>query len=66
MGDLSVARHYAACTVFEGKIVVTGGYNSNDGLLKSVEEYDYYESKQDYLPYMVEKRCDHATISIGN
>ena len=66
MGDLSVARHYAACTVFEGKIVVAGGYNSNDGLLKSVEAFDYYENKWTYLQDMIEERFNHASVSMGN
>lgn len=35
---------HAACTVYEGKIVVTGGDN-NERYLKSVEAYDYYENK---------------------
>ena len=33
-------RLSAACTVYEGKVVVTGGYNSKG--LKSVEAYDYH------------------------
>ena len=41
IAKIKTARVNAACTVFEGKIVVSGGnYN-----LKSVEAYDYYENK---------------------
>ena len=39
IANLNVVRCYAACTVFEGKIVVTGG-NNNDYFIKSVEAYD--------------------------
>ena len=39
IADLNVARHYAECTVFEGKIFVTGGV-INWPPLKSVEAYD--------------------------
>ena len=53
-------RGYAACTVFEGKIVVTGNY------LKSVEAYDYYENKWTYLPDMNKERSCHASVSMGN
>ena len=65
IADLNVARYYAACTVFEGKIVVTGGEN-NWSSLKSVEAYDYYENKWTFLPEMVEERYFHATVSMGN
>ena len=65
VADLNVARNFAACTVFEGKIVVTGGvYNWNE--LKSVEAYDYYENKWTYLPDMIEERFYHAAASMGN
>ena len=40
-----------ACTVFEGKIVVSGDINSN--VLKSVEAYDYYENKWTNLTNMI-------------
>ena len=54
-------RYYASCTVFEGKVVVTGGSDK-----KSVEAYDYYENKWTYLPDMIEKRSYHASVSMGN
>ena len=44
IADLNVARDFAACTVFEGNIVVTGGKN-NRLLFKSVEAYGFYENK---------------------
>ena len=39
-----------ACTVFDGKIVISGGFNSGYGYLKSVEAYDHYEDKWNFLP----------------
>ena len=62
---MNKSRCYAACTVFEGKIVVTGG-ESNYFTLKSAEAYDYYENKWTYLPDMVEKRSRHNSVSMGN
>ena len=59
--DLNEARERAACAVFEGRIVVTGGYD-----LKSVEQYDYYENKWTYLPDMIEERSVHAAVSMGS
>ena len=65
IADLNEARHYAASTVFEGKVVVTGGEKSWY-TLKSVETYDYYENKWTYLPDMIETRFNHAAVSMGN
>ena len=54
-------RSDAACTVYEGKIVVIGGK-----YLKSVEAYDCYENKWTYLPDINEERCQHASVSMSN
>ena len=57
-------NYHAACTVFEGKIVVTGGKNKLS-ILKSVEAYDYHEDKWTYLPDMIEERSLQAVVSMG-
>ena len=44
--DMNQNRENAACAVYEGKIVVSGGYKY-DEIFKSVEAYDYYEKKMD-------------------
>ena len=59
---MNASRYYAACTLFEGKIVVTGGCFYS----YSVEAYDYYENKWTYLPHMIESRNSHASVSMGN
>ena len=57
----------AACTVFESKIVVTGGSSrSESSRLKSVEPYDYHDNKWTYLPDMKDKRSSHVAVSMGN
>ena len=61
---LSESRSNAACTVFEGKIVVSGGYNWKGS--KSVEAYDHHENKWTYLPYMIDERYCHGSVSMGN
>ena len=67
IADLNLARHGVACAVFEGKIVVTGGYDYKQGTeLKSVEAYDYYDNKWTYLPDMIEERYGHASVSMGD
>ena len=55
--DMNDYRYDAACAVFEGKIIVSGGEN-----LKSVEAYDYYENKWTHLP----GRFQHVLVSMSN
>ena len=57
-------RYLAACTVFEGRIIVTGGIYGRR--LKSVETYDHYENKWISLPEMIYARYDHDVVSMGN
>ena len=59
--NMKVERFHAACTVFEGKIVMSGGRD-----LKSVEAYDHHEDKWTYLPDMIETRCGHSAVTLGN
>ena len=66
IAELNLARDSAASTVFEGKILVTGGQDINTETLNSVEGYDYYENKWTNLPNMLEERNDHAAVSMGN
>ena len=61
IADSNDRRYDAACTVFEGKIVVSGGLGE-----KSVEAFDYYENKWTYLPDMIEKRNDYGAVSMDN
>ena len=55
-------RRDAGCTVFEGKIVVSGGFYN----LKSVEAYDYYENKWNHFPDMIQGKDSHGSVSLGN
>ena len=57
-------RYETTCSVFEGKIVVTGdGYVK---YMKSVEAYDHHENKWIILPNMIKSRKKHTSIVIGN
>lgn len=64
IADMHEQRELADCTVYEGRIVVSGGWNN--GSLKSREAHDNYENKWAYLPDMIEIRHVHASISTGN
>ena len=65
LARMNTSRISPTCTVFEGKIIVTGGRN-NYHELKSVESYDYYKNKWIYLPDMINRRINHAAVSMGN
>ena len=64
-------REKAACTVFEGRIVVSGGsyaheYDYNQKLLDTVEAYDHHEDKWSYFEPMLSQRSNHTAVSISN
>ena len=71
---MNVSREATSCTVFKGKIVVTGGWIEkrlgfrafSSAFSKSVEAYCFHENKWTQLPDMLKERCDHGTVSIGN
>ena len=60
---MKLERHSAACTVFEGKIVVSDGLYSSSS---SVEAFDHHENKWTYLPPIPYGRHDHGAVSMGN
>ena len=60
------ARAYATCSVFGGGIVVSGGLNNNGPDLNTVEIYDHCSNEWSRLPDMIEKRRNHASVSIKN
>ena len=67
IASMNYCRQNSACTVFKGKIVMTGGYDgANDTELRSVEAYYYYENKWDFLPRMINKRTQHGAVCNGN
>ena len=57
--------YFAACTVFEDKIVVSGGVKGFT-MVNSVEAYDHYENKQTYLPDIIKSRSQHSLGSLSN
>ena len=62
---MNCIRQNAACTVFKGKIVLTGGHDGKNSL-RSVEAYDYNENKWDFLPCMINGRSLHGAVCMGN
>ena len=69
IASMGINRQKFACTVFEGKIVVSGGIRKISGnfeRVKSVEAYDRYENIWTCLPDMIEGRADHSLTSMVN
>ena len=63
IAKMNIARRYADCAVFKGKIVVSGAEKKNS---KIVEAYDYYKNKWSRLPDMIEGRSSHGSVGLGN
>ena len=62
---LNEARVSAASTVFEEKVVVSGGY-ANDNILRTVEAYDHVTNTWTYMSSMNHGRCYHTLVAIKN
>ena len=65
VAKLNENRINAACTVFEGRVVVSGGYNVNEELC-TVEAYDHVADKWSYMPSMIHRSCHHNMLAISN
>ena len=52
-------RYLAACVVFQGNIVVSGGINNNNNDLNSVESYDVFANKWSTMPNMINDKSLH-------
>ena len=63
--NMNTCKHFASCTVYEGKIVVTGGQSKNRHL-KLVEAYNHHENKWNNLPDMIVTRYKHGAVRMGN
>ena len=58
----------AASTVYEGKIVVSGGYNNLDArtYVKTVLAYDPFADTWSSMPSMIHGRCLHSSVAVRN
>ena len=62
VAEMNETRCYASCTVFEGKIVVSGGFNIET--LNTVEAYDHVANTWTNMPNMVEERYNHKSVAV--
>ena len=63
VSDMLRARNCHSCVVFDGKIVVTGGYN---GAELSVEAYDHHLNEWTDMPDLLEAKFCHGSVAMGN
>ena len=64
MAGMNLGRSDLACTVYDGKVVISGG--SGDDRFKSVEAYDHIADEWSYLPNMIESRFCHKSVAMKN
>ena len=57
-------RSNAACTVFQGNIVVSGGENINNDYLKTVESYDVFAHKWTPMPNTINRHDAHSLVVV--
>ena len=58
-------RYDAACTVFEGKVVASGG-GCRHHVGRTVETYDHVADTWSYMPNMIKRRSRHDLVAIKN
>ena len=59
---MNESRRHAACSVFDGKTVVSGGIDLQES--RSVEVYDAFSDEWSDMPDMLERRSHHSQVSI--
>ena len=65
LSKMNNARRDKDCSVFEGRIVVSGGRN-NFGILNTVEAYDHVGDTWENMPNMINERCGHKSVAVKN
>ena len=63
---MNEARVCAACVVFNGNIVVSGGMDNNEDELNTVESYDVFADKWTSMPNMINNFVCHNLVVVNN
>ena len=58
-------RKFPSCTVFQGRVVVSGGFNVA-GNRNTVEAYDHVADTWSDMPDMIHERCNHSSVGVTN
>ena len=66
VSKMSNARSQASSVVFEGRVVVTGGWNNLLEETNLVEAYDHINDTWSSMPNMIKRRACHCSVAIRN
>ena len=61
---MNIERMQAACVVFQGNIIVTGGRCFDRSKVNSVESYDVFGNKWAFMPDMINRHSDHSSVAV--
>ena len=61
--DMSGTRFLSACSAFQGRVVVSGGWGEAE---RGAEAYDHVEDAWHRLPDMCEPRYSHGQVAVRN
>ena len=61
---MNEVRRYAACVVFQGSVVVSGGKNYNGNDSKTVESYEVFANKWTSMPNMLKVNSYHNLVVV--
>ena len=64
VGEMNTARKAAACTVFEERVVVSGGWDDHSNQLNTVESYDVIADKWSTMANMIHARSGHSLVTL--
>ena len=64
IANMKQARKNAACTVYKGLVIASGGFVDNDFGSNTVEVYDHLPNTWTDMPRMVEGRSEHSLVAI--
>ena len=62
--EMNDEKDGAACVVFQGNIVVSGGMNNDNNELNTVESYDVFGDKWTSMPNMINSHSYHSLVVV--
>ena len=66
ISKMNTAKKTFACSVFEGRVVASGGMNHNNDRLNTVEAYDHVGDTWENMPNMLKVRFGHKSVAVKN
>ena len=66
VAGMNEAREDAACAVFDGTVVVSGGWGNDGDELNTVEAYDVVADEWSSMPNMISGKYYHSLLAVRN